>query len=240
MESASLPRTLQRHQTTAWVTFVFIATMTLLGAFLPQERYEATSTVAVQPAREDVTTRLLDYLIPSLQAMVSGSALGAAVDQMLPPPARNVNREVSTVVPAGSGVMSITVVSDDRQASVTTANAYARFLATRNLGTPALRVLVIDSATKAKQTTSRSTLILSGLALGMILAPLVALLSGSWDLPDEDDMDDDDAHRVSASIPGGAPGDTHGDIPARSAPAGPLGLGQRDPAQAGIRGPLTP
>ena len=40
MESASLTRTLQRHQTTAWVTFVFIATMTLLGAFLPQERYE--------------------------------------------------------------------------------------------------------------------------------------------------------------------------------------------------------
>ena len=240
MESASLPRTLQRHQTTAWVTFVFIATMTLLGAFLPQERYEATSTVAVQPAGEEVTTRLLDYLIPSLQARVSGSALGAAVDQMLPLTARDVNREVSTVVPAGSGVMSITVVSDDRQASVTTANAYARFLATRNLGTPALRVLVIDSATKAKQTTSRSTLILSGLALGMILAPLVAIASGSWDLPDEDDKDDDDAHRVSGDIPGGVPGDTHGDITARSAPAGPLEPGRRDPARAGVRGPLTP
>ena len=47
MESASLPRTLQRHQTTAWVTFVFVATMTLLGAFLPQQRYEATSVVSV-------------------------------------------------------------------------------------------------------------------------------------------------------------------------------------------------
>ena len=227
MESASLPRTLQRHQTTAWVTFVFIATMTLLGAFLPQQRYEATSIVAVQPTRADVTTRLLDYLIPSLEARVSGSALGAAVDRRLPLPLRDANREVSTVVPAGSGVMSITVVSENRQAAVTTANAFARFLASRNLGTPALRVVVIDSATEARQTTSRSTLILSGLALGVILAPLVALARGSWDL-DGDDADDADAdaHHLS----GGMPGDTPGGIPARSALADRPALGRRDPA----------
>ena len=220
MESASLPRALQRHQTTAWVTFVFIATMTLLGAFLPQERYEATSIVAVQPASEEVTTQLLNYLIPSLEATVRGSALAAAVDQTLPLPLRNANREASTIVPAGSGVMSITVVSDTRQASVTLANAYARFLATRNLGTPALRVLVIDSATEAKQTTSRSTLILSGLALGVILAPLVALGRDRLGLDDEDDED------MSGDISGKTPGD----IPPRSALAGRPALAQLDPA----------
>ena len=231
MESASLPRTLQRHQTTAWVTFVFVATMTLLGAYLPQERYEATSTVAVQPAGEDVTTRLLDYLIPSLQSRVTGSALGAAVDQMLPPPARDVNREVSTLVPAGSGVMSITVVSDSREASVTTANAYARFLASRNLGTPSLRVLVIDSATEARQTTSRSTLILSGLALGVILAPLVALVRGSWDLDDDDDENNEiieDADHITAHVPAHPPGDAQ----PRSTLADPPALARRDPARS--------
>jgi hypothetical protein len=225
MESASLPRALQRHQTTAWVTFVFIATMTLLGAFLPQERYEATSIVAVQPANEGVTTGLLDFLIPSLEAKVRGSALAAAVDRTLPLPVRNANREVSTFVSARSGVMSINVVSDTRQASVTLANTYARFLATRNLGTPALRVLVIDSATGARQTTSRSTLILSGLGLGVILAPLVAL-GREWLGLDEDDEED-----MSWDVPGRAPGDT----PARSALAGRPALTQLDPAPQAYR-----
>jgi len=220
MESASLPRALQRHQTTAWVTFVFIATTTLLGAFLPQERYEATSVVAVQPASEGVTTPLLDYLIPSLEARVRGSALAAAVDLTLPLSVRSANREVSTLVPAESGVLSINVVSDSRQASVTLANSYARFLATRNLGTPALRVLVIGSATEARQTTSRSTLILSGLALGVILAPLVALGRARLGLDDEDDED------MSVDVPGRAPRD----MPARSALTDRPAPAQLDPA----------
>ena len=215
MELASLPRTLQRHQTTVWVTFVFVATMTLLGAFLPPERFEATSVVAVQPASAQVSTELLHFLIPSLEARASGSALAVAVDQGLPPQARPANREVKTIVPAGSGVMSITVISDNRQASVTTANAYARFLATRNLGTPALRVLVIDSATKAKQTTLPSTLILSGLALGVILVPLAALARGSWGL-DEDDEGPDLRGGMHTDIPGTVPAGVAGGPPGSS------------------------
>ena len=190
MESASLPRTLQRHQTTAWVTFVFVATMTLLGAFLPQQRYEATSVVSVQPATEQATTQLLDYLIPSLEARVSGSALAAAVDRGLPVALRDPERVVSTLVLGESGVLNITVSSENPQVPVAMANAYAEFLATQNLGTPAVRVLVIDSATKVKHTSSPTTLVLSGLALGVILAPLVTLVRGGWGL-DEDDGEDD-------------------------------------------------
>jgi hypothetical protein len=157
------------------MVFLLVSGAAAAAAYLPKERFEATSVVSVQPAGEDVSTQLLSYLIPIIEARVSGTSMAAAVDQSLPVTVRDPNRVVSTSVPEGAGVMSITVISENPSAPIPTANAYAQYLATQDLGTPALQVLVIDSATEATVTTPRLTILLSGLALGIVLASLVAL-----------------------------------------------------------------
>ena len=179
MASASGPRISRRRWVVAWVVFLLVAGAAVAGAYLPKERFEATSVVSVQPAGEGVSTQLLSYLIPIIEARVSGTSMAAAVDQTLPVTVRDPNRVVSTSVPEGAGVMSITVTSENPAAPIPTANAYAQFLATQDLGTPALQVLVIDSATEATVTTPRLIILLSGLALGIVLASLVALAGAS-------------------------------------------------------------
>lgn len=175
MRSSSRPRISLRRWVAAWMVFLLVAGAAVAGAYLPKERYEATSVVSIQPATEQVSTQLLSYLIPIIEARVSGTSMAASVDQSLPVTVRDPNRVVSTSVPEGAGVMSITVTSEIPTAPIPTANAYAQFLATRDLGTPALQVLVIDSATEATVTTPRLTILLSGLALGVVLGSLVAL-----------------------------------------------------------------
>jgi hypothetical protein len=175
MASASQPRISRGRWVAAWLIFLLVAGAAVAGAYLPKERFEATSVVSVQPAGEGVSTQLLSYLIPIIEARVSGTSMAAAVDQTLPVTVRDPNRVVSTSVPEGAGVMSITVTSENPATPIPTANAYAQYLATQDLGTPALQVLVIDSATEATVTTPRLIILLSGLALGIVLASLVAL-----------------------------------------------------------------
>ena len=175
MASASRPRISRGRWVAAWLIFLLVAGAAVAGAYLPRERFEATSVVSVQPAGEGVSTQLLSYLIPIIEARVSGTSMAAAVDQTLPVTVRDPSRVVSTSVPEGAGVMSITVTSENPATPIPTANAYAQYLATQDLGTPALQVLVIDAATEATVTTPRVVILLSGLALGIVLASLVAL-----------------------------------------------------------------
>lgn len=180
MEVTSLKRTLQRNWVVGWVTFVVIAILGLAAAYLPAERYEATTVVSVQPAEADtgVSPQLLTYLIPSLEARVSGSSLKADVENTLPADLRGETWVVDTTVPTGSGVLSIKVTSQTAQLPVAAANAYAQILSKQDLGTTRLQVLVIDPAAVATNTTSRTTTLVSGFVLALILAPLAAIMAG--------------------------------------------------------------
>ena len=99
MASASQPRISRGRWVAAWLIFLLVAGAAVAGAYLPKERFEATSVVSVQPAGEGVSTQLLSYLIPIIEARASGTSMAAAVDQTLPVTVRDPNRVVSTSVP---------------------------------------------------------------------------------------------------------------------------------------------
>ena len=180
MDAAALRRAVSRHPVATVVTFVTTALVALLAAFLPQERFESTTLVSVQPASEGVSTQLLTYLIPSLEARVNGASLASDVRTTLPAANRDADWIVRTSVPPGSGVISITVNSNDRQVPAAAADSYAQLLANEDLGTSQVQILVIDAASTPQSTSSPSTVVLSGLALGLILAPLAALAKDGW------------------------------------------------------------
>ena len=180
MELSALPRAVRDHWVAAVVAFAVVAVVTLLAALVPQQRYSATAVVSVQPATEEVSTQLLSYLIPSLQARVEGESLRADVAASLPEDLADEDWGVVTDVPPGSGVVSITVESGDDQLPVVAANAYAQVLDGEDLGTDALDVVLIDPASEPESGSARAAVLLSGLALAVLVAGLVALLRSQW------------------------------------------------------------
>lgn len=172
----------RRHWVAAAVTFGLVAAASLLAAFLPRQRYDATTVVSVQPTGRNVSTQLLTFLIPSLEARVTGHSFASQVAGTLPAALRQPAAAwaVDTSVEPGSGVLRITVNSPDRRVPVPAANAYAQALAHGNLDSRALRVLVIDPAREAKSATSRTTILVSGISLAVILSLLVAFGPRIW------------------------------------------------------------
>lgn len=181
MEVGALTSALRRHWLAAAVTFAVVATVTQLAAFLPQTRYEATAVVSVQPARSGINTDLLDFLIPELEARLTGSSFANDVAAALPADLRSSDWAVTTSVEPGSGVLEITVNSADRRVPAVAANAYAVALGDANLGTQALAIQVIDAAATTVETSPRTAILVLGLALAVILAFLVAVARLVWD-----------------------------------------------------------
>jgi uncharacterized protein involved in exopolysaccharide biosynthesis len=180
MEVATLKRALQRHWLAALVTFAVVSVITVLATVLPQQRYESTSVLSVQPLNRNVSTGMIEFLIPSLEARVDGPSLRADVAASLPPDLRGSTWAVGTVVPAGSGVLRITVTSPDPDVPGPAANAYAEILANEEFGMQAVDVLVIDPASTASTTSPGTTVLVSGFGLAVILALLVAFGLHAW------------------------------------------------------------
>lgn len=175
MDVASLGHALREHWIVALLTFLLVSAVTSLAVLLPEERFEATARVSVQPGEPNVSTQLLTYLIPSIEARVRSQAHAEAVDAALPLNLRGADRVVTTDVPPGSGVMNITVESVDADAASAAANAHAQALSAENIGTTPIRIVVIDEASEAESTADPLTILVSGLGLGLVLAPLAAL-----------------------------------------------------------------
>jgi capsular polysaccharide biosynthesis protein len=163
----------KRHVVLAVATFVLVAIATMLAAFLPPERFQATAVVSVEPDDTDVSTQLVNFLIPTVEARIEGQSLASEVSSRLPAELANSGWEVETRVEPGSGVMRITVASDNRDVPMVTANAYAQILDEQIPGTDVLDAVVVDLAARTVVVSQRPTVLVSGLALATILAFLM-------------------------------------------------------------------
>lgn len=177
-------RFLRKRQTLlALTTFVLVAAGTLFAAFLPNERFESTAVISVEPKGTDVTTQLVNFLIPTVEARIEGQSLAGQVASQLPAGLAQSGWDVKTSVEPGSGVMRITVSSDNRDVPMAAANAYAQTLDQAIPGTEVLDAVVIDPASRTTVVSSRSTVLVSGMSLAVILAFLVAVAAGKSNAP---------------------------------------------------------
>jgi capsular polysaccharide biosynthesis protein len=163
----------RRQGILALATLVVVVAGTLVAAFVPKDRYEATAVVSVEPGDPNVNTQLVNFLIPTVEARIEGQSLAAEVASRLPADLAQAGWTVRTSVEPGSGVLRITVSSDDRDVPLTTANAYAQTLDERIPGTQVLDAVVIDPASRTVVVSSRPTILISGLSLALILSVLV-------------------------------------------------------------------
>lgn len=180
VERSALLRALERHLGLALVVFGLVASVTMVAAFRPAERFESTAVVSIQPADSSVNTTTISYIIPSIQARLSGGGVGAAVLDDLPRALRNAAWSVSSSVTPGSGVLSITVSSENERVPPIAANAYAEQLTTEQLGTIPVEVVVINAASGSVPTTRRAPVLVSGLGLALLIAVLAALARLAW------------------------------------------------------------
>jgi capsular polysaccharide biosynthesis protein len=165
----------QRHWLLALTTFVLVAAGTLVAAFLPHDRYEATAVVSVEPSDPEVSTQLVNFLIPTVEARIEGQALAGAVASRMPQGLGQAGWDVKTSVEPGSGVLRITVASDNRDVPLAAANSYAQTLDEQIPGTDVLDAVVIDLAARTFVVSSRSPILVSGLSLAVILSLLVGV-----------------------------------------------------------------
>ena len=110
-----------------------LAGATIAAAFVVPDRYAATSVIAVQPTSTDVSTQLLAYLIPGVEAQTVGANLERDVRTALSDDA-SAQWAVSTSVEPGAGVLNVTVTSEDPAVPVPVTNEYASLLSTSGYG----------------------------------------------------------------------------------------------------------
>jgi len=165
----------QRHWVLAFLTLLFVAGGTLVAAFLPSDRYEATAVVSIEPVNPEVSTQLVNFLIPTVEARIDGQSLAAEVASRLPADLAGAGWDVDTQVEPGSGVLRLTVASDNRDVPMVTANAYAQRLDEQIPGTEELDAVVIDLASRTVLVSSRNVILISGMSLAVILSLLVAV-----------------------------------------------------------------
>jgi capsular polysaccharide biosynthesis protein len=165
----------QRHWLLAIATFVVVVAGTAMAAFLPQDRFEATTVLSVEPSTPDTSTQLVNFLIPTVEARIDGQSLAAEVASRLPADLAQAGWDIETSVEPGSGVLRITVASANRDVPMVAANAYAQTLDEQIPGTEVLDAVVIDLASRTAVVSSRPTILVSGLSLAVILSLLVAI-----------------------------------------------------------------
>jgi hypothetical protein len=173
-------RGFRHHWLVVSLIALVIAGATIVAALAVPERYEATSVVAVQPTSTEVSTQLLAYLIPGVEAQTVGADLESEVRKRLPDDTA-AKWSVSTSVEPGAGVMNVTVTSEDSNVPVPVANEYASLLSTSDLGTDALSIDVIDLASSSKRASERAVLLVAGIGLTVLVPLLLCFAFGARD-----------------------------------------------------------
>jgi capsular polysaccharide biosynthesis protein len=164
----------------AALTFLLVAVPAALAAFVPTDRYEASATVGVRPDSTAAGSwQLASFLLPSVQADATSRRLRADVlARVAGEVPEGAVWTVETGVEPGTGVLDVTVTSTDREVVAPVADTYARTLVAAYLTDPALDLRLIDSAEPPSGPSSpdRALILATGLALGLLLSALVALL----------------------------------------------------------------
>lgn len=152
------------------------------AAFLPQERYSASTLMFVEPASQKSlefgARESLDLLLPSIVEQVKTRRFARAVDEAA---GNNLgDTSITATSEPGTGVMTITGESSSPQLAALSANLAARQLNEDRLST-AVKFTVLDPAIVPEQPSSpkRKPILLGCLVLGLIVAIFAAIAANT-------------------------------------------------------------
>ena len=153
-----------------------IATALLL-AYLPAKKYDATSSVIVQPASADVDLRLVQFLLPSVPLEVGTTAFQDAVRESFPEDAARADWSLSAVTDTNTGVVWLSASGLNPDVLPDVANAAAAELIRRR-DTSEVDITVLEPAESSVAEAPRRTPILFGAAvLGIIVGLFAAVVA---------------------------------------------------------------
>ena len=181
MEWSTAAHGFRRHWLIVSLCALLLAAATVAAALLVDERYEATSVMAVEPTSTEVSTQLLSYLIPGVEAQTVGGEVESAVRADLDDGVSEAAWAVTTDVEPGAGVLKVTVSAEEEEVPVPVTNEYATYLTTSDVGTDALDITVIDPAVEAEPSTERQIVIVAGLGLTLLIPLLLSFALGARD-----------------------------------------------------------
>lgn len=180
MQLSDLLRALRRHRWAALLAFAAFLAVSLGAAFLPAPLYRATTTVLVQPDPERAqvsTVQAVEFVMPSLVAVVESRSLEVQARQEVPAPLRTVGVEISAEVEPGTGVLHVSAISSRQEAVAPLADAAADVLAERQPASALFMLDVIDPARvpEGPFSPAKLAILLSGSVLGLFGAVATAV-----------------------------------------------------------------
>lgn len=156
-----------------------------VGVFLavtPEDRYRATSTVLVQPnLTEDgqpVSVQVIDFLVPSLLRTVDTNTFQEKAVAELPLGLRRADVNVSAGAEAGTGILTVTATSTDKDVVAPWSQAVANRVA-EELDSDLVNLAVIDEAVEpdSPYAPNRVLIIVIAVVLGLVNGLLAALIA---------------------------------------------------------------
>jgi Mrp family chromosome partitioning ATPase/capsular polysaccharide biosynthesis protein len=209
----ALVRTLTRHWLVGLVVFGLCLAMGCAAALLPEKTYEANSTVSVEPTtgqQAATGVQTINFLMPSFIERVESQPFRRRVARALPAGVAAAPVSIRGSVKTGTGVLSISVSSQDRVATAAWANALAARLVTemapgdRSAPTPApqpgsttsttvqvMDLSLIDPASTPSSPSSPQVVpillgsVLLGLFAALFATQMAARLRRARDLPEQ-------------------------------------------------------
>ena len=180
MQLSDLLRSLRRHRLPALLAFSAFLAVSVAAAFLPAPLYRASTTMLVQPDPDQAqisTVQAVEFVMPSLVAVVDSRSLEADARAELAPALRNATADISAEVEPGTGVLHVSAISSRREVVAPLADAAATVLARRQPASGLFMLDVIDPARPPDRPFSPAKLaiLVSGSVLGLFGAVATAL-----------------------------------------------------------------
>jgi polysaccharide biosynthesis transport protein len=208
MEFRDLVRTLKRFRALAAGIFAVVVLLGAAAAFLPAEKYRATSTLLVEPSGEDVDfsdVEAVRFLLPALSERVDTSAFHGRVRQAVTSIFREDDVKLSASIEQGTGLVSLNAEGHDPHAVEAWANVGARTLVNDKTVSQRIQISVLDPADLPTSPSSpRKVPILLGSALlGLIVAVFATLAANALrrEIQDSEELRDRFGLEVLAEIP---------------------------------------
>ncbi len=177
MTLADVATALRRFWVLAIVVLAVVAGLGVLGALLPEPRYQSTAVLNVVPADEETfsfgAAQTVEFLVPPVLARIESPVFAQGVRQRLPRPLRDAAFSISAANDPGTGIVVIEVESPDPSAAVRAGQIAAQRL-TEFPRSELIRITLLNPPTPADALTAerRMPIIVGSAVLGLILAIL--------------------------------------------------------------------
>lgn len=205
---ADVRTALRRFWPLAIGVLVLVAGLGVLGAVLPETRYQSTAAVNVVPADEEAfsfgAVQAVEFLVPPVLTRVESPLFEQGVRQRLPGPLRDAPVSLSATNDPGTGIIEIEVESSSSSAAVTAAGLAVQRL-TEFPRSELIRITALNPPTPADALTARRRVpVIAGSAvLGLILATLASVAAHRLkpEIPRAQEFEERYGHTVLGEIP---------------------------------------